>query len=787
MAQAPQTNSTNISDSLFVPAMETDEKVEQKRKEYERIKRSELKKKIRLNDDTGLYEYPIAYAVDMSLDAQFPTFLKNRTYAKQHGVTMDEAQHQLNANRVSPKSNVVSTAFIGGNGIGKTDSMLPAAANRIKKEGMNPIIFRDFYLLKDYDFKDDDVLMVYFSCVGVESYEIRGIPSTVEEDRPLYIEGTKQTKEVEYIEDGEMKKRIEAIQAKFPTLRYSEVQKFALMQKAKHVMLFLDERNRAMDLSFINAIIAGEPTQGFSFPQNMMVMISENSSSDDRNLVNQVDAAGLTKSSIVHVFQTAKEWSIWAHNNNIHPSVIGFALANEEVFENQIQHTAEVAFPTFRGLVALSNELYNLEKTAEKNGDKLDFHDLQFLAQSTLGTYGDGKAINVARKFSEFYLGTHLKIIHAVESKLSGFVEDHEIGFGKPEENAQMLEIMREKTKNGIKFYDDSKFRMNFAGTQSDEVRHLAQTASQYFLNYMNAILKPNSFLNAIDTFKVAKLRQLVDLNDGKSEQNKIANFAAELDLDANETRMLKQIVTAENNVKGMPFLNAAPKLSQYMEDVLREDLAEAVAEGKPMRSDFASVLESLTKKITLTFSTSFGKQEDYAALSAQLRFETVIKPEDYGYDFYKQVFPVKADGTIQPMDIMLNMTSTALTVDHPYLITAPYAMAGLCDKNEELPYQKAVELAKTLDGFDAKTMAEFDGRTREALENFREICKDSLKNGKLPVDEYTYNNLRYIVRLSREMQTTVAKENAMQVQVDADDFIDVKTTKRKRTTKSKP
>ena len=83
--------------------------------------------------------------------------------------------------------------------------------------------------------------------------------------------------------------------------------------------------------------------------------------------------------------------------------------------------------------------------------------------------------------------------------------------------------------------------------------------------------------------------------------------------------------------------------------------------------------------------------------------------------------------------------------------------------------------------------MAEFDGRTREALENFREICKDSLKEGKLPVDEYTYNNLRYIVRLSREMQTTVAKENAMQVQVDADDFIDVKTTKRKRTTKSKP
>ena len=107
MAQAPQTNSTNISDSLFVPAMEIDEKVEQKRKEYERIKRSELKKKIRLNDDTGLYEYPIAYAVDMSLDAQFPTFLKNRTYAKQLGVSMDEAQHQLNANRVSPKSNVV--------------------------------------------------------------------------------------------------------------------------------------------------------------------------------------------------------------------------------------------------------------------------------------------------------------------------------------------------------------------------------------------------------------------------------------------------------------------------------------------------------------------------------------------------------------------------------------------------------------------------------------------------------------------------------------------------------
>ena len=61
MAQAPQTNSTNISDSLFVPAMETDEKVEQKRKEYERIKRSELKKKIRLNDDTGFYDYPIAY------------------------------------------------------------------------------------------------------------------------------------------------------------------------------------------------------------------------------------------------------------------------------------------------------------------------------------------------------------------------------------------------------------------------------------------------------------------------------------------------------------------------------------------------------------------------------------------------------------------------------------------------------------------------------------------------------------------------------------------------------
>ena len=119
------------------------------------------------------------------------------------------------------------------------------------------------------------------------------------------------------------------------------------MQKAKHVMLFLDERNRAMDLSFINAIIAGEPTQGFSFPQNMMVMISENSSSDDRNLVNQVDAAGLTKSSIVHVFQTAKEWSIWAHNNNIHPSVIGFALANEEVFENQIQHNRRGGIPHF--------------------------------------------------------------------------------------------------------------------------------------------------------------------------------------------------------------------------------------------------------------------------------------------------------------------------------------------------------------------------------------------------------------------------------------------------------
>ena len=96
----------------------------------------------------------------------------------------------------------------------------------------------------------------------------------------------------------------------------------------------------------------------------------------------------------------------------------------------------------------------------------------------------------------------------------------------------------------------------------------------------MNAILKPNSFLNAIDTFKVAKLRQLVDLNNGKNEQDKIANFAAELDLDANETRMLKQIVTADNNVKGMPFLNAAPKLSKYMEDVLHEDLAEQLLKG---------------------------------------------------------------------------------------------------------------------------------------------------------------------------------------------------------------
>ena len=77
------------------------------------------------------------------------------------------------------------------------------------------------------------------------------------------------------------------------------------------------------------------------------------------------------------------------------------------MFENQVQNNSEAAFPTFRGLSALSRDMYNLEEKAEKLGRKLFQREVELKAQATLGIYPDIDERTVCELFADFYTNTY--------------------------------------------------------------------------------------------------------------------------------------------------------------------------------------------------------------------------------------------------------------------------------------------------------------------------------------------------------------------------------------------
>ena len=454
----------------------------------------------------GVIYTPIQLAVETALETKRDTLFYFLDKAKKENkpvmTVFKEAMDQTHSNNLSykPTLNVSSTKFIGGNGIGKTEIAIPFICNWLKQQGLNPIVY------KIYDKKDEaviyptsenpekDVLVLYVSCVGLEAPSIVGMPLKEEGKRKILNEQLQDTGEYRSVS----------------TIQFSEVGKFASLNNFAQSILILDEINRSPELSIFNAILNGEPIEGFSFSPSTLIFSMQNSESDGLNDVNYADGAAKTKTQTFHIYQTVEDWKHYAFKKQIHPAVIGFMENVPKLFEIQKDNFKELAYPTFRGATNFSKDLYALEeKYANKktllgnNQQNLSFKMLQgknyipmnlvkALFQARVGVHAD--QMDLPMLFTKYYTDIHLNIVKELEKTMDDMnLPIYNIGFANKEIN-QVLISSQQQWKDNIlnqSLYEENdvqenKVEIDFKGLNGDLTYKWLKVLPHYITNYLD-------------------------------------------------------------------------------------------------------------------------------------------------------------------------------------------------------------------------------------------------------------------------------------------------------------
>ncbi len=707
------------------------------RKAYEQTIRAERMTKGHWGDD-GVLSVPVSVAVETALFSNMPDLLRTHEYAKEHNISQDEAYDILNKGKTNPKSMVKSATFIGGNGIGKTETVIDEVVKDLKRRSMNPIIF-DGRDLRKLPKNDNDVLILYYSCVGVESHEIKGIPSIQMEERTEYWNGMKQYEEVSVEEGGEIITRMHELKRKVPTLQYSEAYKLSLLKEYKHAVLIFDERNRSPEVSHINAILAGEPVAGFEYPQNMLVFALENSSNDRLNQTYTVDGAGKTKSLTYMVYQTAKDWARYAQMKGLHPAVISFVLQNEKVFETQMDNNVEIAFPTYRGAAELSRTLYNLEKQYSEMSMPVPTLVVQSQAQAAIGNYPKR---DIARDFAHFYQESHVSIISALENTLRTVKGEFEFGLGDDKDTAKLIAAGRTNSERNKPYYDVEKYGKfdKMSSAEADKINLRIASGRDYIINFTNKLFGGGEY-NVVKIAQVTAIKDVVEKN-GKDK------FAKELGLTKEDKEILDILLSKSHVVDTNRYLPLSKKLNDWSYKYLEEDINEHLKSNEEI-SQFADftvlgvVIETMFLKLMKAMSPTIEDQSKMRALRSILENEVFIDKNSYGFELVKKLYPtgIRGEDQVYPMSRVCHELSRSLiSINHaPYMDKQEYIKRGLVasqyDKNENSDKMKTEH-----------NVMEY----HEVMKIFKEhpeleIFEDFAKDGKPVVSEIQYNNMQFL------------------------------------------
>lgn len=398
--------------------------------------------------------------------------------AQENGTSVLEAHNTFM--RTSTTDIVKTVKLIGANGVGKTASVINQAINWVKRMGMNPRVFNIVDLDKNgmmYPNGDKDVLIMHINLAGKERADLTGLPVANKNQTELIVNDNFI---IEMDEKGQPLFNIVTGQEQ------TRVPMFASLKQFAYGIVLFDEPNRSAEHHIFNGIMNGERGIIDFAKYGTMIIATQNSEFDNMNFnLTAQDAANITKTDTYFVYQTVEDWSEWIADNGvrIHASVLAFARTNANLRQSlespEVHPDGEgMPFPTFRGLMGLSDNLLALEEFYGSNDLVLSEMVVALTAQATIGRHAI--YANLPEEFAEFYILAHRNIIPEIKKTLfTPALQRMYVGFA----NKKMTAAMYHTTDGDDSQYDsDLAYENSFMKNISADHMELFKRALPYYI-----------------------------------------------------------------------------------------------------------------------------------------------------------------------------------------------------------------------------------------------------------------------------------------------------------------
>lgn len=536
-------------------------------------------------------------------------------FAVQNALLSSCSVYFRNTDSESTVAPVESFKLVGGNGIGKTASVLSEGISFIKKLGFNPIVFDGEIC---YPTSTNDVLVLYISWVGKESHDIEGLPF-------------RNTIKVPVVKNGETLKdeNGEVLFKEEDGLTYSVEPAFKTLSLFNRALVIFDELNRSPELDIANALLNGEKVKGVKMPKNGTIIFAmQNSDSDGINIIRtKQDGASNTKASTFHVYQPVQHWQKWAYKNKVHPALIAFAMQNKDIFEIQknVEDYGEMAFPTLRGLTKLSEQIIEKEEFlslifGDSNIGKLEKNELSAMFQSRVGLHPDKE--NLPESFAHFYIYMQNNLYESVRRSVFEPYSNPYFGMGINGDEELNNKLYYSTYKNVPSLYSKGFSYNEKDGTMADLFASIKKySIPSYTISFANEYLNNNTY----NIFDNARLRALID-KENLEEAKKQSNF------DKSTYELLAEI--EQGNLKNIKSFKLDPMLCEFLDNKIEKNLSSSNSSFYLKES-----LSDLVVKCLRIISPTISLRADFSEFKYNLAKSLNISQSTPGYKYYKMLF----------------------------------------------------------------------------------------------------------------------------------------------------
>lgn len=184
------------------------------------------------------------------------------------------------------------------------------------------------------------------------------------------------------------------------------------------VVLFLDERNRALDAvkQAVFEMLDSHGFNGHAFHDDTRVYIAENIGDDYQ--VQALDPAEISRTALIHLEPSVQAWLAWA-KKACHPDIHKFIQLNQQFLEHQGTFEPNKKYPDRRAWKRLSDAISLLPKEAMKSDNEV----LSLLVKSVVGMDAGFNFLDYLRKKSKEI--TAQQIIEDWEGNRANVVESN--------------------------------------------------------------------------------------------------------------------------------------------------------------------------------------------------------------------------------------------------------------------------------------------------------------------------------------------------------------------------